>query len=440
MSATFLPIFALLLSVALLLTGNGLQGTLLPIRADIEAFSTFDIGVLGSSYFLGFAAGCVLASRLVRRAGHIRAFTAMVSIASAIALAHVLWPHPVIWWVLRALTGFCLAALYMIIESWLNERADNRTRGTIFAIYTTINLSVLTVGQLMITLYDPAGFPLFLLASILVSVAAVPIAVTRAPAPRPVEQVRIRIRHLLRMSPAGFAGCFSVGLANGSFWALGPVFARQSGADVAGVAFFMSATVIGGAVGQWPMGRLSDRFDRRLVIVAGCLAAALAGIGMVLLSGRFEYGLYAFGFLFGAFSFPVNAISIAHANDFAEEGAYVELASGLLLTYAVGAVIGPMVASAVMGGLGPAGLFAFTALVHVLLAGFVFARIRIRARPADELRGTFAEGLRATTTVAPIGPVAVDEVAGDDGAETAGEPSPPFKEGEGDERAPGGVE
>ncbi len=197
MGATFTPIAALLLSAAILLMGNGLQSTLLPLRAEIEAFSTFNIGVLGSTYYIGFSAGCIWAPRLVRRVGHIRTFTAMVAIASVAPLVHSILPSAVLWWLVRAVTGFCLAALFMIIESWLNEKATNENRGVVFSAYTIISLTVVTLGQLMINVSEPGSFILFSVAAILVSLAAVPISLTRASSPAPVQSVKIRIRYTL---------------------------------------------------------------------------------------------------------------------------------------------------------------------------------------------------------------------------------------------------
>ena len=280
MTPAFAPITALLISVAMLLMGNGLQGTLLPVRANLEAFSATDIGVLGSSYFLGFAAGCLYGPRLIRRAGHIRAFTALVALASCVVLVHSLFLTPVLWWGLRAMTGFCFAVLYMIIESWLNEKSTNETRGFVFSLYTIINLTVITIGQLMLGLDRPEDFQLFILASILVSLAAVPIALTRAEAPMAPRSVKIRVWHLYKLSPVGVVGCLAVGLANGSFWALAPVFAQNKGADTWGVAVFMSVAVIAGALGQWPLGRLSDKTDRRKVIIGAACGSATAGRSM----------------------------------------------------------------------------------------------------------------------------------------------------------------
>lgn len=397
---------ALLLSVAILLTGSGLQGTLLPLRAQIERFSTVDIGVLGSAYFLGFAAGCLLGPVLVRPVGHIRAFTALVSIASTTAIAHVLLTDAIVWWVLRAITGFCFAALYMIIESWLNERATNQNRGTIFSIYTIINLTVLTAGQMMITLETPASFVLFALASILVSLAAVPVAMTTAPAPAPIARVHIRLRHLYRISPVGFVGGLIVGLANGAFWSLGPLYAQTIGMNTTGIAIFMSAVVLAGAVGQWPFGYVSDRRDRRLVIIVGGIGAMAAAIALAVLPAQQTVLVLALAAVYGCFAMPLYSLSAAHMNDFVEPGGFVEAASGLLLVYAGGAVIGPMIASGLMRGIGPMGLFLFTAASHVLLICFAVYRITRRGRAPEEDRVKFVDSLRVVQTVAPVDPLA----------------------------------
>jgi MFS family permease len=405
MTAAVAPIAALLFSVALLLMGNGLQGTLLPVRANMENFSALDIGVLGSAYFLGFAAGCLYGPHLVRRAGHIRTFTAMVAVASSVVLAHALVLNPWIWWFLRAATGFCFAVLYIVIESWLNEKATNENRGVVFSIYTIINLSVITLGQFMLILDEPGDFPLFSLASILVSLAAVPVAFTRAEAPKPVRTVKIRLRYLYSRSPVGVAGCLAVGLANGSFWALAPVFAQADQADTAGVAFFMSTAVIAGAIGQWPLGQLSDRMDRRKIIILACLGAAAAGIGMVVLGQAWDRAILAFAFLFGLFAFPIYALSVAHMNDFVEPQGYIEAAGGLLLVYAMGAVVGPLLASVVVRYFGIDSLFGYTAAVHLGMAGVAVYRMRQRAPAPEAEHVSFADAIRVAQTVSNVDPL-----------------------------------
>jgi MFS family permease len=395
------PVAALLVSVAILLTGNGLQNTLLPIRAYLEGFSTVSIGILGSAYFLGFAGGCLLGPRLIQRAGHIRTFTAMAAIASAVPLAHALAVLPGIWWPMRAITGFCFAVLYIVIESWLNERSTNETRGTVLSVYLIINLTVITAGQMLITLYDPSTFDLFALAAILTSLAAVPVALTGAIAPVPVETVNIRITRLFRLSPVAFVGCFAVGLTNGSFWALAPVYGSRVGLDVSGIAIFMSLTVLGGALGQWPIGRLSDRLDRRAVFALSCTGAVLSGLVLVWLPTVDIALFYASGMVWGAFAFSLYTIAMAHMNDHASSGDHVEVSSGLLLLYAAGAVVGPIAASGSMGLLGESGLYAYTAAIHAAAACYAVWRMRRRApAPVDE-QVTFGEAMQSAHTVSP---------------------------------------
>jgi MFS family permease len=339
---------------------------------------------------------------MVRRVGHIRVFTAMVCLATSGGLAHALFLAPYIWWPLRAVTGFCFASLFMVIESWLNERSTNENRGTIFSIYTVICLTVLTAGQLMITLYDPATFPLFCLVAILISLAALPVALTRAQAPAPIATVKIKLGRLFNLSPTGFAGNLAVGLTNGSFWSLGPVFAQQSNMDIAGVAYFMSLTVIGGAVSQFPIGWASDRTDRRRLIVFTCSGAALSGVGLALFGHLFPMGILIFAFFFGALNFPIYALSVALTNDRALPDAYVETAGGLLVIHAVGAMIGPLLSSASMSAVGKDGLFLFSAATHAALAVFSITMMRRRASALQEEKVVFNESIRRSQTVAPL--------------------------------------
>ncbi len=406
-AASLAPVAPLLLSVAILLLGNGLQGTLLPVRAQLEDFSSVNIGIMGSAYFLGFAVGCLLAPLAIRRVGHIRTFTALVSVASTLSLLHALIVLPAPWWLFRALTGFCFAGLYMIIESWLMEKSTNQTRGFVFSVYTVINLTVITLGQLLLVTEHPSNFHLFALASVLVSIAAVPIALTKAAAPAPPKSVRIRPLHLLKISPVGVVGCFAVGLANGSFWSLAPVFAQREAGDVTVVAVFMSLTVIAGAVGQWPIGIASDRYDRRLVIIVACFAAAVSGVALTMAARLWlpDLAVFACAVGFGFFAFPIYSLCAAHTNDHIEAGGFVEAASGLLLVFSAGAVIGPIAASAVMQNFGVASLFGYTAAIHVCLAAYALYRIRQREAPPAENREDFADSIRVLQTVSPIDPL-----------------------------------
>ncbi len=393
MSATFAQIAALLLSAAILLMGNGLQLTLLPLRAQIEAFSTIQIGIIGSAYYIGFAAGCFWGPYLVKRVGHIRTFTAMVAIASAAPLIHNIWLSAEAWWLLRATSGFCLAALFMIIESWINEKATNENRGVVFSVYTIISLTVVTLGQLMINLYAIESFVLFSVASVLVSLAAVPLSLSKATAPAQMQTVRIRLIYLFRLSPVGVIGAFFVGMQQGAFWSLGPVFAERIGLDTLAITLFMSTAVLGGAIGQWPLGKLSDRIDRRKVLVGACVAAAAISITIRFVYPALGEGVLLLTLLWGITAFPLYSICAAHMNDHVEEGGFVEASSGLLLIFAIGAILGPLIVSPLMTLRTPYALFGCIAAFQLLLAVFAVYRMRVRERVPESERGDFVESL-----------------------------------------------
>ena len=405
LAAALAPVAALLVSVALLLMGNGLQGTLIPVRANLENFRAFELGLLGTAYFFGFTAGCLHGPSLVRRAGHIRTYLAMTALASGIALLHPMLVEPILWFALRVATGYCFAVLYIIIESWINERADNRVRGTVFSVYTIINLTVITLGQLMLGFADPQSFVLFAIASILVSFAALPVAFTAAAHPKMVASVHPRLKDLARISPVGTAGCFAVGLANGAFWTLGPVFAADAGLDTRGIGLFMSAVVLGGAVAQWPLGRISDRTDRRFVMLIATAIALGAAIALMLLPETGPDTMIIAGAIFGAGAFPLYPLAVAHANDNARPDQFVEVSSGLLLVFGIGAAIGPFVASLVRQVMGMPMLFVFTASVHLVLIAFILWRMNLRAAPKPADRGDFADAAIAAATVGSYDPI-----------------------------------
>ncbi|WP_319772968.1 MFS transporter [Breoghania sp.] len=389
MAKTLNPIAALLLSVALMLLGHGLQATLLPVRADLEGFSPVAIGVMSSSYFGGFVLGCVMAPFAVLRAGHIRAFAALVSLGSASAILYPVLAEPFAWSIIRFAYGFTLAGFYLIVESWLNERATNENRGALMSTYIIVNLAAITGGQMLLTAIDPGGFTAFVLASVAVSLAVVPISLTRSQQPAPITLVRFQPMKLYRISPAAFVGSLFIGLANGTNWTLAPLYARQIGFDKADVAYFASAIIFGGALGQWPIGRLSDRMDRRVVLIglafaSGIVAGLIAGFepttsGLAIASAG----------LLGFFAQPAYSIAAAHAFDHVESDGFVEASSGLLLANGIGSTIGPVLASIVMVQLGPSGLYAMVSLVMFLLAAYVLFRMQVREAPAARLHTEF---------------------------------------------------
>jgi len=393
---------ALLIAAFFLIAGNGLQGTLLAVRGNLEGFPLLMVGFLMSAYFAGFIGGCRIAPLMVKRVGHIRSFTALASIASAAALAYALAVYPAVWIGLRIITGFCMAGLYMIIESWINENATNERRGRILSVYRITDLVAATLGQALLAAADPTMFSLFAIVSILISLALVPVALTNSAQPRPIASARLDLEKLFRISPLAAVGCLCVGAANGAFWAVGAVYVQQLGYDVRTIAVFMTTAVIAGALSQWPLGLASDTVDRRIILVASLCAASgafLAAAGGTS-SEMLLYGAFAFGFT----AMPIFGLCVAHANDRAEPHEYVTLAASLLLLYGVGAVIGPVMAPLAMGAFGPHALFMHTAATYALLAIFGLFRVFLRDPAPRSNRETYVSVPRTSPTVFEIDP------------------------------------
>ncbi|MDE1174139.1 MAG: MFS transporter [Parvibaculaceae bacterium] len=403
MHRTFASFVSLYLSTAILLIGNGLLGSLVPLRADADHLSATTLGWIGGAYFAGFLAGCVFCPRVVRRAGHIRSFGAFAAAASSAPLVLALIVEPLTWCFFRALTGFCFAGLYMVIESWINEKATNETRGSLFSIYLIVNFIGIVLGQLLLNAASPAGFVLFAIVSILTSAALIPVSLTRSVQPAPIQTVNIDVRAIYRLSPVGFVGCFVVGLTNSPFWTMGPVFATRAGLDIAGASYFMTSAILGGALAQWPVGRISDRVDRRKVIIGVCLVAAV-GETLLMLAGSSGHPwlLLPAGFLFGCSALTLYSLCVAHANDNAGSREFVSVSSGLLVAYAGGAIIGPVAASWVTPLLGFPAIFLFMASIHGLFVLFVLYRITRKESVPAESRADFVSIAISRTGPDPV--------------------------------------
>lgn len=397
------PFTALLFSTALLVTGTALQNALVPLRGEVENFGSLWVGGLGSGFFLGYALGCFFAPLLVARAGHIRVFAAFVGLMSGMIILHPLAIDPAIWVGLRIMTGLCMASLYIIIESWLNERTDNANRGLVMSFYVMINFATIAAGQMLLTTYPLESFALFTIASVLVSFAAVPLALSRATQPAPLYAVRLNLKALYTNSPAGLIGTFGVGASTGAFWAFGGVYATRSGLSTDGAAFFLSAAIIGAGLVQWPVGRLSDKIDRRLVLVGLQASACLVCLAVFMAAPRDYFAVMMGGFFVGAAIFPTYAVAVAHAYDHAENDQHVTLASGLLLVFSIGSIIGPMVAAALIEQTGQRGLFLFIGLVQGLVLLFVIMRLLRSNAVAVEEKEDFS-----FATTAPVGAVLAD--------------------------------
>lgn len=377
-------LFSLLLAAALLLGSNGMHSTLLGVRGTIEGFAPAEIALLLTAYYLGFILGCRGAPSVIRDVGHIRAFTAFASIASAAAVSHALLVDSWFWIVTRVLTGFCFAGLQMIIESWLNERATNENRGKVLSIYRITDFTSATLFQILLPVFNPQTFVPFGVLTILISIALVPVALTRIPQPPVPTSSKLDVGRLWRVSPLAAVGAALIGLSASSYWSMGPLFVSGLGYNAEATGLFIGALIFGGALAQWPVGYLSDRMDRRYVIIGMACGAIAMALLVPMIAGMSQSMLVVAGLLFGAVAVPSFGLTIAHANDHAEPGTTVAVNGGLLLLYGSAACGGPLIASQLMRFFGTNALFWWIAGIYIVFALFGIIRIGLRAAPERE--------------------------------------------------------
>ena len=379
MFVSYSPILSLLRGTAFLLAASGLHGLLMPLRGQAEGFSTTSLGLLGTAWAGGFVAGCFFAPRLVRKVGHVRAFGAFAASGAIVALMTGLLINPYAWIALRACTGFTMAGSFMIIESWLNEKATNENRGTVFGLYMMVTYASIMAGQMIVAAGDVKQDSLFMVAGIFFCLALIPTAVSSAATPKPLEDVSLDLRGLYANSPVAFVGCFLIGAANGAWGTLGAVYGARVGISTPEIALMMSIVVVAGAVMQLPAGKLSDLTDRRYVLAGAAVGAAVFALLVFLAQPRASWLVIVMTGCYGALAYTLYSIAVAHANDHAKPEEFVKVSGGLLLLYGFGTMAGPVIGSTLMTLLRPESLFLATALAHVLLAAYTLLRISRRA-------------------------------------------------------------
>ncbi|HZD26316.1 MAG TPA: MFS transporter [Alphaproteobacteria bacterium] len=412
---------ALFLSIAILQTGTGLFGTFLPVRMDLEAFSPTVIGLIGSSYFAGFILGSLFCDRLLAAVGHIRAFAGLAALVCSVAILIGLEVNPWTWGALRLVNGLCIAGLFLVIESWLNSSVSNEGRGRLFAFYMSISYTALGAGQFLVGTWPAKGPELFMLAALFYAFSLVPLALSPRSNPIPYERHSFGLRRLIAVSPLGMAGCLIAGVILGAFYSLMPVTIRGLGLGVEVVARFMGFAILFGLVMQWPLGKLSDIFDRRKILTLMAFAVAGAAGALALLATRGELTLLVLAGFFGATVFTLYPISVAHANDYAGPADVVPLTAGLLVAYGVGAAFGPTLAAGVVEATGPQGVFLFSAVAAALLGLFALFRMTRREAVPLEEQGPFVPLLRTSVASAELSPLIDEEaLASDVGEGTAG--------------------
>lgn len=389
MFAAYRPILSLLRGTAFLLAASGLHGLLLPLRGQMEGFSTASLGLMGTAWATGFVAGCYFAPRIVRRAGHVRAFGTFAASGAIIALLTGLIIDEYAWIALRAFTGFVMAGAFMIIESWLNEKATNENRGTVFGLYMMVTYASIMGGQMIVAAGDVQSASLFMITGIFFCLSLIPTAVSTQSTPQPLQDVKLDLKGLYANSPVAAIACLLIGIANGAWGTLGAVYGARVGISTAQIALMMSLVVVAGAVMQLPAGRLSDRTDRRYVLAGAAFGAASFGLIVFLVQPRSGLFVLPATAAYGAFAYTLYSIAVAHANDHARAEDFVKVSGGLLLLYGFGTIIGPLVAAALMEWMRPESLFLATALAHICLAGYTMLRIKRRAPVPIEDRDAF---------------------------------------------------
>ena len=394
---TIISFAALFLSVILLQLSTGGVGPLDAISGLVLKFSTQQIGLLGSAHFLGFFIGCWWAPRLMGNVGHSRAFAVCTALGAMGLLGHTLTEDPRIWAILRIASGTCIAGCYTVVEAWLNAKVTNETRGRAMGTYRIADTGAALCAQLIIAVLPPASYVSYNILAILCCASLLPLTLTRASQPRIPDAPRLRPRLAWRSSPLAVVGVIVAALSAASFRMVGPVYGQEVGLDVDQIAFFLASFVLGGALAQYPLGWLADKYDRRWVLIWLSAAAVLSCGFTMLASGAGILGTMLTAGFFGLTTFPIFSVSSAHANDFATAEQRVELSAALMFWYALGAIASPWVSSTLIRQFGPGALFAYVALGHVFL--IAFGLYRMRSRPTPEKRTHYVYAPRTSFTI-----------------------------------------
>lgn len=389
--------WALMLGMMLLMVGNGLQGTLIGIRGEIEGFSTIELSIVMSAYFVGFLGASQLVPELIRRVGHVRVFAALASFISAVLIAYPLLTNPVFWSVGRVVIGFCYCGVYITAESWLNNSVDNEKRGQALSLYMIVQMVGIVSAQGVLALGNPNGYSLFIIISILVSISFAPILLSISPAPAFERTKLMTLSRLFTSSPLACVGMFLLGGVFSAQFGMSAVFGAQIGLSLSQISLFVASFYIGAMIFQYPIGWVSDKMDRRLLILL-ISAASATGSASAYFAGGYFFALVFAAFLVGGLTNPLYSLLIAHANDFIEYEDMASAAAGLLFVNGVGAVSGPIIIGYAMNAFGPEIFFVIIALLMATLAIYAGYRMTQRATVSDT--SSYAAVLPNSTGVA----------------------------------------
>jgi len=409
--------WSLFLGMGLIMLGNGLQGTLLGVRASLEDFGTIITGMMMSGYFLGLIFGCNFVPKMVGQVGHIRTFGALASLASTSILVQAIFVDPWVWWAMRIVTGFAYSGLYIVAESWLNDSADNSSRGKILSLYMLVSLGGMAGGQLLLNIAEPTGFELFVVVSLLISLALIPILLSATRAPYVEVMENVGILRLYRVSPLGVFGMVVVGMAMGAIYGMGAVYATDRGMSVRDVSLFMTALILGGFVFQYPLGWLSDRIGRRKIILLCSASGAVFSFLSMGLSGNEIFFLPAVAVV-GGFSLPLYALCGVHINDYLTPTQMVAASGTLVLLSSLGATAGPPVTALAMDIFGPQAFYGSVGMMLTSLTLFALWRSTQRVALDAEEQGDFVVMATSPLTASLNPDVALDDIEAAIGEDT----------------------
>ena len=383
MANVFLKTWALFFGFAIISLAHGLQGTLIGVRAVFEGFSFISTGFIVAGYYVGYLSGSIIIPILLKRVGHIRVFAALASLASIAILLHTVFLQPQMWFLIRILTGISLSGIFVIMESWLNDKSTNETRGQILSIYMIVTFLFLGMGQLLLNLSDPAQVDLFILVSILLSFALLPILLSNTEAPNTSNPKSLSLKELFIISPLGFIGAFFTGLAHSAIFGYGAVFATAKGLGLFEISIFMVIVSTFGALFQWPIGYISDKIDRRIVLIGVTFIAS--GLSLFIVASSYISLIIFFVLLavYAGMSLPMYSLTIAHTNDFLQQNEIIGASATIAILVGLGSICGPIFASFFMNIIGPDGFFIYLFIVHGLLGLFGLYRMTKRAKSAD---------------------------------------------------------
>lgn len=379
--------WALLLGMMLLMLGNGLQGTLLGVRGEIEGFSTFEMSLVMSAYFIGFLGGSRLAPDMIRRVGHVRVFAALGSLISAVLILYPALANAEAWMVGRIIIGFCFSGVYVTAESWLNNSATNETRGQALSLYMIVQMIGIVAAQGVLVLGDPSGYTLFIIPSVLVSVAFAPILLSITPTPAFDTTKPMTLGQLYKVSPLGVVGMFLLGGVFSAQFGMAAVYGGKTGLSLGQISLFVSAFYVGALVMQYPLGFFSDRMDRRVLILLAALMGGIAALIAIFFGSDFNF-LLAAAFVIGGTSNPLYSLFLAYTNDFLKHEDMAAASGGMVFINGLGAISGPIITGWLMTNLGAGAFFGVIAALMLAISAYATFRMTQRAAPSvDETAG-----------------------------------------------------